>query len=695
MNHSPAEAAAAEPSADQPRRRCLKQSYPFDYEGVGEDPSLPLQSSCLVWMKQVNQVDNFFKKKMDELRKLIDDNANPPESRRNHMVQLRLTMRQMRLAVEEKSVRNERFIDCVNNIANISAMAAAAAEAEKSAPPATVPKMKRLHNKLAELRRLKAEKRLARERAKREAEENEAVTDEIAQVEVDGDVGQIAFPSVTPSPPTVSETSKASSESADKSDIVAPTKRGFNQDNQGSSPLLKRIKIEANSAEPEVPVLKSSPKPKDNDVPKPATPSKVEEPQPSPPKEVEKPGEPSAEPPLPAPTPQKPLEVEVELPQEPVEPIAEPERVEVELPKVPDVSEPEQSLPEVPERPETPLDTFETSEEMPITREATPLPKKEVTPVPSKTVSPKATPKKAEKPKKTPEPKTPKKAEKPSPKKVYKKLKKVIKPKRHVTRLAKKAAMAAKPARKISTRKRIATRKSLDKPVLTPEEIATKKAERARLKEQRLAQRRREEADAAEVAMVAAQLEAEGEIPSRRAAATAAAAAIHSAQSPRSSFAVSNPLAAFAMTSPKPSESSRSGSTSTRGKRGGRGGRGRGGRGGSNLTRADLRSPSTVSRGGSRAASRRNTVSDAPAPVAIDTNLYCSCQTISYGDMIACEGEHCQYQWFHFGCVNVTKAPETDWFCPDCLPARRKPSSRRGGRGGVTKRGKRGRKTGA
>ena len=49
-----------------------------------------------------------------------------------------------------------------------------------------------------------------------------------------------------------------------------------------------------------------------------------------------------------------------------------------------------------------------------------------------------------------------------------------------------------------------------------------------------------------------------------------------------------------------------------------------------------------------------------------DTNLYCFCQRMSFGDMIECDNPKCKYQWFHFECLGITSAPKGKWYCPEC-----------------------------
>ncbi|AMD19780.1 HCL371Cp [Eremothecium sinecaudum] len=49
-----------------------------------------------------------------------------------------------------------------------------------------------------------------------------------------------------------------------------------------------------------------------------------------------------------------------------------------------------------------------------------------------------------------------------------------------------------------------------------------------------------------------------------------------------------------------------------------------------------------------------------------DKQLYCFCQSVSYGEMVACDGANCKYEWFHYGCVNLQEPPKGQWYCPEC-----------------------------
>lgn len=45
---------------------------------------------------------------------------------------------------------------------------------------------------------------------------------------------------------------------------------------------------------------------------------------------------------------------------------------------------------------------------------------------------------------------------------------------------------------------------------------------------------------------------------------------------------------------------------------------------------------------------------------------YCFCEEVSYGDMICCDNDLCPIEWFHFGCIPLTRKPRGKWYCPRC-----------------------------
>lgn len=49
-----------------------------------------------------------------------------------------------------------------------------------------------------------------------------------------------------------------------------------------------------------------------------------------------------------------------------------------------------------------------------------------------------------------------------------------------------------------------------------------------------------------------------------------------------------------------------------------------------------------------------------------DDRKYCTCRSVSYGNMVACDNPECPYEWFHWSCVGMTKEPVGTWFCEEC-----------------------------
>ncbi|AET40109.1 Pho23p Ecym_5350 [Eremothecium cymbalariae DBVPG len=46
--------------------------------------------------------------------------------------------------------------------------------------------------------------------------------------------------------------------------------------------------------------------------------------------------------------------------------------------------------------------------------------------------------------------------------------------------------------------------------------------------------------------------------------------------------------------------------------------------------------------------------------------LYCYCNQVAYGEMVGCDGENCQLEWFHLSCINLETLPKGKWYCDDC-----------------------------
>ncbi|XP_071943931.1 inhibitor of growth protein 4-like [Antedon mediterranea] len=59
-------------------------------------------------------------------------------------------------------------------------------------------------------------------------------------------------------------------------------------------------------------------------------------------------------------------------------------------------------------------------------------------------------------------------------------------------------------------------------------------------------------------------------------------------------------------------------------------------------------------------------------PVDPNEPTYCLCHQVSYGEMIGCDNPDCPIEWFHFACVGLTTKPKGKWFCPRCMPEKKK-----------------------
>ncbi|KAG2229589.1 hypothetical protein INT48_001900 [Thamnidium elegans] len=54
--------------------------------------------------------------------------------------------------------------------------------------------------------------------------------------------------------------------------------------------------------------------------------------------------------------------------------------------------------------------------------------------------------------------------------------------------------------------------------------------------------------------------------------------------------------------------------------------------------------------------------------VSVDPNepVYCYCQGVSYGEMVACDNAECDIEWFHLACVDLKTVPKGKWYCDNC-----------------------------
>ncbi|XP_058803402.1 uncharacterized protein LOC131671177 [Phymastichus coffea] len=88
----------------------------------------------------------------------------------------------------------------------------------------------------------------------------------------------------------------------------------------------------------------------------------------------------------------------------------------------------------------------------------------------------------------------------------------------------------------------------------------------------------------------------------------------------------------------------------------------------SKLTSTAIAVPQTMAAASSGSLFHSNFPQLHPIIPERSNNLYCYCQCPydEVSEMIACDGDDCQIEWFHFECVGITVPPKGKWFCPDC-----------------------------
>ncbi|KAL2759860.1 hypothetical protein ACRALDRAFT_1079185 [Sodiomyces alcalophilus JCM 7366] len=59
---------------------------------------------------------------------------------------------------------------------------------------------------------------------------------------------------------------------------------------------------------------------------------------------------------------------------------------------------------------------------------------------------------------------------------------------------------------------------------------------------------------------------------------------------------------------------------------------------------------------------------DEEVEIDADEPVYCYCNSVSYGEMVACDAEDCEREWFHLECVGLKVAPKGNakWYCEPC-----------------------------
>ncbi|KAI7891879.1 uncharacterized protein EV154DRAFT_419711, partial [Mucor mucedo] len=62
----------------------------------------------------------------------------------------------------------------------------------------------------------------------------------------------------------------------------------------------------------------------------------------------------------------------------------------------------------------------------------------------------------------------------------------------------------------------------------------------------------------------------------------------------------------------------------------------------------------------------KTAVPSSDLPIDPNEPVYCYCQQVSFGEMIACENEQCDVEWFHLECAGLKTPPKGAWYCNTC-----------------------------
>ncbi|KAI8362053.1 inhibitor of growth proteins N-terminal histone-binding-domain-containing protein [Mortierella sp. GBAus27b] len=72
----------------------------------------------------------------------------------------------------------------------------------------------------------------------------------------------------------------------------------------------------------------------------------------------------------------------------------------------------------------------------------------------------------------------------------------------------------------------------------------------------------------------------------------------------------------------------------------------------------------------------KKTTSFTELPIDPNEPLYCYCQQVSYGEMVACDNADCEIEWFHLSCAGLKAPPKGKWYCKDCSQKSKKPQKK-------------------
>lgn len=80
----------------------------------------------------------------------------------------------------------------------------------------------------------------------------------------------------------------------------------------------------------------------------------------------------------------------------------------------------------------------------------------------------------------------------------------------------------------------------------------------------------------------------------------------------------------------------------------------------------NIKNSSRIKKPRTRRSKGRRIISESSSSDSDIQPTYCICEEISYGDMVCCDNDLCPIEWFHFGCVSLSRKPKGKWYCPKC-----------------------------
>lgn len=80
----------------------------------------------------------------------------------------------------------------------------------------------------------------------------------------------------------------------------------------------------------------------------------------------------------------------------------------------------------------------------------------------------------------------------------------------------------------------------------------------------------------------------------------------------------------------------------------------------------NVKNSSRIKKQKTKHSKSRITISESSSSDTDVQPTYCICEEISYGDMVCCDNDLCPIEWFHFGCVSLSRKPKGKWYCPRC-----------------------------